>query len=60
MQVNLRELLSSVEQVANNATQLQISAHYVSEGSSSQNASTSHMAASVEEMTVSISHVAVI
>jgi uncharacterized protein YacL (UPF0231 family) len=42
MQVNLRELLSSVEQVANNATQLQISAHNVSEGSSSQNASTSH------------------
>ena len=58
MQNNLRDILSSVEKVADNATQLQRSAQRVSEGSSSQNASTSHMAASVEEMTVSINHVA--
>lgn len=58
MQTNLLEILGSVEKVADNAAQLQRSAHRVSEGSSSQNASTSHMAASVEEMTVSINHVA--
>lgn len=58
MQNNLREILGSVEKVADNAAQLQLSAQRVSEGSSSQNASTSHMAASVEEMTVSINHVA--
>lgn len=59
MQNNLREILSSVEKVAENAVQLQRSAYRVSEGSNSQNSSTSHMAASVEEMTVSINHVAV-
>jgi methyl-accepting chemotaxis protein len=58
MQTNLRELLQGVEKVADNATHLQVSARRVSEGSFSQNASTSHMAASVEEMTVSINHVA--
>lgn len=58
MQNNLREILGSVEKVADNAAQLQLSAQRVSEGSSSQNESTSHMAASVEEMTVSINHVA--
>lgn len=58
MQANLRELLSGAELVSSNAAQLQRSAIKVSEGSGSQNTSTSHMAASVEEMTVSINHVA--
>jgi Methyl-accepting chemotaxis protein len=58
MQSNLRELLKGAEQVSVSATQLQQSAIRVSEGSGSQNSSTSHMAASVEEMTVSINHVA--
>ncbi|WP_316675296.1 methyl-accepting chemotaxis protein [uncultured Tolumonas sp.] len=58
MQNNLRELLSGAEQVSISASQLQQSAIKVSEGSGSQNTSTSHMAASVEEMTVSINHVA--
>lgn len=58
MQGNLRELLQGVEKVADNAAHLQVSARRVSDGSFSQNASTSHMAASVEEMTVSINHVA--
>lgn len=58
IQNNLRELLKGAEQVSASAIQLQQSAIRVSEGSGSQNLSTSHMAAAVEEMTVSINHVA--
>ncbi len=57
LQNSLREILQHVDQVASTATKLQDSAERVSEGSNTQNASTSHMAASIEEMTVSINHV---
>ncbi len=57
LQGSLKEILERVDQVASTAFKLQDSAGRVSEGSNSQNASTSHMAASVEEMTVSINHV---
>ncbi len=57
LQGSLKEILQRVDQVASTSFKLQDTAGRVSEGSSSQNASTSHMAASVEEMTVSINHV---
>ena len=57
LQGSLKEILQRVDQVASTSFKLQDTAGRVSEGSSSQNTSTSHMAASVEEMTVSINHV---
>jgi methyl-accepting chemotaxis protein len=58
IQNNLKELLQGVHEVNTTAEELLQSAHQVTDSSQTQSASSAHMAASVEEMTVSINQVA--
>ncbi|MCB6182074.1 methyl-accepting chemotaxis protein [Leeia sp. TBRC 13508] len=57
MQKNLGEILEGARSVANNARQMRDTANQVSVSSNTQSEASANVAATVEEMTVSINHV---